>query len=258
MVEYLDPEIAGEGSYAAEPWSPSVPEAKIPDYKGIKSIAKYFPQFTGRPYVHKSFPCWFYHKTKPAVLVQDLMTNEERPRLIKDAVEWAKELGCVWRKSTGEEISQGFPLHRWEYGGEWRATPFVTKFDPANPGPGKTYVKEKAEQPNQADLIGAVVAAVLAKVGQSALGAVDADRAEFEAFKAWKALEKATGKVGERVAAEMAPASPALVINALAQPAADNDKTEALKMADEMGVKVDRRLSADKILAELSKVTGPA
>lgn len=241
MVEYLDPDIAGEGVSAAENWAPPIMEARIPDYKGLPSIRKYFPQFTGVPYQHKVFPCWLYHKSKPAVLVQDVINGDGR--IVKKASDIAKEMGCIFRKSTPEEIGQGFPLNRWEFSGDWRPIPFHTKFDPANPGAGKILVKEKADQTSQTDLIAAVVAAVLAKAGQGSpdAPAIDPDRAEFEAFKAWKAMQGGG-------------ASSAPAVNALAASTpADPDKAEALKMADEMGVKVDRRLSADKILAELAK-----
>ena len=68
MVEYLDPEIAGEGLSAEAAWQPFVSAPVIPTYKGIASIAKYFWQYSGTPYKHKNFPCWLYHPTKKAAL----------------------------------------------------------------------------------------------------------------------------------------------------------------------------------------------
>lgn len=245
MVDYLDPEIAGEG-FAADSWTPPIPEARIPDYKGIKKIAKYFPQFTGRPYVHQVFPCWLYHPTKPEILVHDIYNSEDPPRLIKKATEWAAELGCLYRNTTPAEREQGFPNQRWEYSGEWRAKPFKAKHDMSN----KTLVSAQA---NPNDAIAATVAAVLAQLGRAnaPVGApadmtADPKWIEFQAFKAWSEQQEKGG-------GEEHPTPTVGVANAL-QPASAMDKAKAIEEAEKRGVEIDRRWSADKIIAELAKV----
>lgn len=237
MVDYLDPEIAGEGIPAETSWSPAVEKPRIPTYEGIKSIAKYFPQFTGRPYQHQAYPCWLYHSVHGAREVRDILTGEDPPRIVKRASEIAKELGCVFRPSSMEEKAQGWPSHRWEYTGEWRATPFSVKFDPSKPDTGKHVVssRESSSQNVSADLIAATVAAVLA--GQQHAPNSESDPAwlEFQAFKAWK------NSVDEDAAAD----------NAL------NASTERHTLEEEArakGVKVDGRWSAARLKEEIEKV----
>lgn len=247
MVEYLDPEIANEGVSALSNWSPPLPEARIPDYKGIKGIAKYFPQYSGRPYNHKVFPCWLYHPKLPARLIEDQFVDGDPPRLVKKAGEIAAELGCAYRATTFEERAQGFPLNRWVFTGEWRNSPFTSKFDPKNPGPGKLYVKEKDRESGRADDIAAIVAAVLGalKTGGPAILAeptMPADVAEFEAFKAWKAAQAAQHAPIVEDAASLAATERA------------DDAMEQLKIAAaERGIKIDGRWSVARIREELEK-----
>lgn len=248
-LDYLDPEIAGEG-YSADTWSPPVAEARIPTYKGIKSIAKYFPQFTGRPYVHQAFPCWLYHATEPARLVQDLLTREDPPRLIKKASEIAKELGCTYRATTQDERAQGWPLNRWEYTGEWRAVPFEGNAKGGGHDGGKQLVTSKEPATTSADLIAATVAAVMAAMKKpedepvvAAALAQDPDWAEFHAFKAWKG-----GAAPPQVEA---PSSNAL------QPQDDEWELWA-EEAKRLGVKIDRRWSLQTLKDAVEKATGAA
>ncbi len=239
MPEYLDAEIANEGVYAVAEWAPAVEEARIPTYKGIKSIARYFPQFTGRPYQHQTFPCWLYHPTLPAKEVRDIYTGEDPPRLIKKASELAAELGCVYRQTTLEERAQGFPNHRWVYSGEWRAQPYDVKFDPKNPGTGKNVIygtEHKTDGQNSA-MIAVAVAEALAKFGggKAAAPGVDPDYEEFQAFKAWKAA---------------AMAGP----NALGPE--ETDRRETLEIsAKALGIKVDGRWSNERLKAEIDKAS---
>lgn len=243
-VVYLDPEIANEGVSALSNWSPPLPEARIPDYKGIKGIAKYFPQYSGRPYNHKVFPCWLYHPKLPARLIEDQFVDGDPPRLVKKAGEIAAELGCAYRATTFEERAQGFPLNRWVFTGEWRNSPFTSKFDPKNPGPGKLYVKEKDRESGRADDIAAIVAAVLGalKTGGPAILAeptMPADVAEFEAFKAWRAAQAAP------VVEEAAPLP--------AVERADDMMEQLVAAAKERGIKIDGRWSVARIREELEK-----
>lgn len=250
MVDYLDPEIASEG-VSADTWSPPVAEALIPTYKGIKAISKYFPQFTGRPYVHLAFPCWLYHATEPAKLIQDILTREDPPRLIKKASEIAKELGCAYRATTQEERAQGWPLNRWEYTGDWRAVPFPGNAKGGGHDGGKQLVTAKDPATSSADLIAATVAAVMAAMKKpddepvvAAVLAQDPDWAEFQAFKTWKNGAPQT---------EFTDAPPS---NAL-QPQDDEwDLWE--EEAKRLGVKIDRRWSLKTLKDEVDKATATA
>lgn len=244
MVEYLDPEIAGEG-VSADNWTAPVPKAHLPSYEGIKAIQKYFPEFSGRPYQHQTFPCWLYHPGEEPRLISDELRYDDqlRPVVIRKASEIARELGCVYRNSTVEERAQGFPAARWEFdpGSKWRPFPHDVRFDPKK-APHKTVVLPQSQGSAgmvNADVIAATVAAVLAKTSETG-AVVDADRAEFEAFKAWKAQQAS------------AAAEPPPQVNSLA-PADETDRDAAIALAGERGVKIDKRWTLDKIMAELEK-----
>ena len=253
MVDYLDPEIANEG-ISADAWTPVVAEARVPDYRGIKSIAKYFPQFTGRPYEHKTFQCFLYHPSGKTALIKDRYSapgmDGEPTKLIKSAREQAEELGCVYRQSTGDELGQGFPSHRWVYTGEWRAQPFEIhkKFKPSEAGMGKTVVTPQSNGGGaSAETIAAVVAAVLAKTGngqdQAPISA-DPDYAEFVAFKAWKATQSGVVEHPRDPAPENA-------LSSGAQKTETARKADLLEEAKRLGVTVDGRWGIDRIIAEL-------
>lgn len=228
MPEYLDPEIAAEGQ-RADDWQPFQEPPRIPDYKGIKTIAKYFPQHSGRPYRHQPFPAYLYHRTEP-------------PRLVQNA-EQAAALGVEWKADQYGEL-------RWHCSGEWQHRPVgLAKFDPKAPGAGKNVVVPgQGSQAAQSEMIAAVVAAVTAQMakGASAPAATDPDYLEFQAFKAWKAQQ---AKVGTEEGG--APAAPA---NALKPLSPDEEKAVLVDLADEKGVKIDKRWSLDRIKAELDKI----
>lgn len=85
MVEYLDPEIAGEGQ-SANNWAPgawtSAPDAAdeeyqpdiepphIPDYAALKKHKHYRQYF--RPWRRVPFPAWLYHPTLEARIVKSV------------------------------------------------------------------------------------------------------------------------------------------------------------------------------------------
>ena len=258
MVEYLDPEIANEGVSAEQAWMPAMDEARIPSYAGIKSIKKYFPQFTGRPYQHQAYPCWLYHPTEPPRHVKDVLSGEDPPRVLRKASEIAKELGCVFRSTTMEERAQGFANHRWEYIGEWRSTPFErdSKFDPGRPDTGKHVIRESGHNngmPN-ADVIAAIVGAVMtqvksdapASVASTAHAGMDPEWLEFQAFKEWKAA----------VAATHGPSGGDEPANALSATLSDADERKLWEdEAKAKGVKTDGRWSLDRLKAEVEKAS---
>lgn len=236
MPEYLDASIANEGQSANgwnpdEEWQPMMAKPVIPTYEGLKSIAKYFPQFSGIPYKHRVFPAWFYHA-------------KEEPKLARTEAQ-ATALGAKW---DAEE-------HRWSCAGEWKSKPFPRKFDAKNPGTGKSLVGAGMnETDRQSTMIAAVVAAVTAQMGGKPAGATsalaqppaDPDMAEFIAFKAWKALQ-----AGETPSSEPNEGADAVTANL---PEADEKKL-LLEAAAERDIKIDGRWSLDRIKAELDKAT---
>lgn len=84
-IEYLDPEIAGEGFSAdkpppnaptwmdgaesAEEFQPDIEPPHIPDYAMLKKHKHYKQYF--RPYTYKPFPAFVYHATQEAKIVKN-------------------------------------------------------------------------------------------------------------------------------------------------------------------------------------------
>src|SRR6185312_6341739 len=102
QVGVIDPEIAGEGVKVIYSdgeqgmWTPPPPRPVMPDWSGIKSIARYFNR-TG----HAVWPAWLYHPT-------------EEPRLLKNADE-AAELGVCYREATMDEKGRYGRSHVWDW-----------------------------------------------------------------------------------------------------------------------------------------------
>lgn len=238
-IGYLDPEIAAEG-ISADGWQPEISPPNIPSYDKIKSIKRYFPQFTGRPYKHQPYPAWLYHPTDDAVLVK--------------TAEQAARYGVEFRETTREERAQGWPAQRWVYAEntKWRSTPFEPKFDPANPGMGKSLVFGTANPAlAQSAMITAVVAAVMQQMqagapatpgGAPTALALDADYVEFQAFKAWKA-QMAGGEQGDLLGA----AGEGTASNALSPAGEANEREQLIAQAKEKGIEVDGRWSLKRL-----------
>ncbi len=239
-IEYLDPEIANEGIHADkgatavipawdedEEWQPMLEPAHIPDYKGIKSIAHYFPQFSGRPYRPRPFPATFYHRKHG----EKTITKQED----------AMEMKVFWNKAEGG---------KWEAKGEWSTKPFDHKAQPEGPGKSLTS-KDKSSTENTIEIVAAAVTAALAKIGntptapkvQQALSS-DPDYAEFMQFKAFKAK-------GSMTADEIAPA--AYDDDEEADDAIPDEKSMLIEAAAAKGIKLDKRWGLDKIKAALEE-----
>lgn len=250
-IEYLAPEIANEGYHAESfaEWAPAVEEARVPDYSWLKGtkFAKYFPKLSGRPYQHQTFPCWLYHPKHEPRLIRDLMKQDgpdDAPTLVKKAVDIARELGCEYRASTQAEIAQGFPPNRWVIIGDWRPTPYEKdkKFNPSKPDTGKHFVSTREPAQSNHDMIGGIVAAVMAQMQtQPAAPAQnnDPDWIEYQAFKKWK---EAMAAGDESV--------PAPGVNALS----DLDERQLWEEeAKAKGIRVDGRWSLERLKAEVEK-----
>lgn len=205
-IEYLDPEIANEGLRADDQWTPDgefqsfMDPPVIPDYafvkqKGAEKLRKYFPQYSGIPYKHQHFPMWVYHATK-------------EPRLLR-TMDHAKEHGLTYNDRFKAFIDDE---------SEWKLTPVFAegqgpKLNPAQPGAGKVFVRNPA---NQGDNIAAIVSAVMAQFQQMSITPAPApatpftadpeyqDYLKFKAFQASQGAPKTVPVVNEedqRVAA---------------------------------------------------------
>ena len=246
QVGVLDPEIAGEGVKIIHSdgdqvtWSPPPPKPVMPDWSGIKQLARYFNR-----HGHVVWPAWLYHP------------NGES-RLLKNAHE-AAELGVCYRDATADEKARYGLKHVWDWkdDSEWRPTPFVaqTKFDPGQPGYGKTVI---ASTPNpvvaQHALIEALIPTVTAAV-VAALKGGDApsapahvnsrDWAEFQEFMAFKKSQEVVTKVAkEIIPSEELGETPALH---------GDERAAWMAEANRKGIKVDGRWSLDRLKAEIEK-----
>lgn len=240
-VGYLDAEIAGEGQKVimsdgeVVTYHEPPPKPVMPDISGIKSLKRYFNR-TG----YSPWPAWLYHPTEAA-------------RLVKDAQE-AMELGVCYRKTTDDERARYGIKDTWDWqeGSQWRSQPYsVAKFDPKNPGAGKTYV---ASAPNptiaQHELVRELVPLVAAAVTQAmqaggkvaAPGTADAKEwQEFLEFQAWKKSQAAVEGVSESTGGNL--------LGAGAGIAADREALE--QRAAQLGVKVDGRWTIDRVRREV-------
>lgn len=249
MVDYLDPEIANEGQAAVLPEGEfQAPREKphIPDYSWLKptdKLAKYFPAISGIPYKHQVWPVWLYHPTEKPRLIRDIVLQDgEGARTLKSAAEQAKELGVSWRKSTPQEISEGFPLFRWSYTGQWRAVPYVG--GPDIRGAGKTL-----PPPSQSEVIAGAVATAMAQVAKHGNGqTMQADMvgtivaAVVAAMKTQEMAPQAAS-----VPAQSASEAPAGEISA------EQEKALLIESARARDIPIDKRWSLDRLKDELSK-----
>lgn len=240
-VEYLDPEIAGEGLRAdhagiGEDYQPVYEPPHIPTYQGLNSIKHLFPQFSNRPYRHQAFPAWIYHETEAA-------------RLISNPME-ASQFGLKWLPA---------PHFKWEVTGKWHPQP-VQKPKAVASGTGKNVMEGNRSNAQQSgEMVAAVVAAVMANMktmqgapatGAAPAAAIDPDYVEFQAFKAWKAaqMQAVDAPAGHLVGAE----------NALAADVSpEAEKKQLLEIAGERGIEIAPDATNDAIKALLDAAGEP-
>jgi len=242
--EYLDPEIAGEGTKVimsdgtSVTYNPPPIKPSIPDWSTFKSIQKYFNRLD-----YHFFPTWLYYP-------------DGRSEIAKDADEAGDKYGVWLKKRTDEEKAQfGGGDYRWEFGegSLWRPRPYAApKFDPIkNLGAGKNYIPTPvnprvAQNELLAELIPTVVAAVTTALKGS--GDVQApshiDPKEWEAFLAFQAFKKT------QEALEPANEQPD------EEPAADpqdDERSEWIAKANEAGIKIDGRWKLEKLRKNVMK-----
>lgn len=249
---FLDPEIASEGLKAVDKiilsdgeqvaWAPPQAKPVIPDWSQNKSIAHYFGRVG-----YQTWPCWFYHPTEKEVL-------------IKDAKEAFERFGIQRRKATDRERAQ-FGAGEWVWdtpdGCLWQSQPYPKnvpgKFDPNIGAQGKNYVPRApdpqiaqhalieqlvtAMQGGQNQFLGQLIAAMGGRppAAPGAAGVPEgidaADWKEFQEFQEFK-RQRACIPVSTM---DGRPAEP------------DGEKAEWIAKAEECGIKIDRRWSAEKI-----------
>lgn len=263
-VGYLDPEIAGEGERVLLSngdevnWTPPPVKPVMPDMSQIKSIRHYFGR-TG----YAVYPAWIYHPTEPA-------------RVVKNAEE-AGKLGVMYRKATQDESSRYGVKAVWDYADDskWRPAPWTeAKFDPANPGSGKTFI---SGTPNPAiaqhalveALIPQVAAAVALAMKQSGAAAAPSniDPAQWDAFMQFQAWQKSSEAVQEAVASTPIASSDDDdgFVEEASDPVAAEEPPNGLALTAEQertlyedeavakGIKVDGRWSLDRLKSEVEK-----
>ncbi len=115
MVEYLDPEIAGEGQSAnnfvpgmawtnapavdGEEWQPDIEPPRINDYAAMKKHKHYGRYF--RPWRYVPFPAWLYHPTLDAKIVN---TADDAKALVAADPKWRREPYHVKIDMTGKSL----------------------------------------------------------------------------------------------------------------------------------------------------------
>lgn len=265
----LDPEVAGEGLKAEMitegdvSWMPPPEKLVIPDFSQIKSIRRYFGRVGHQPY-----PAWFYHPT-------------EKPRLMNDAQQALDELDIFYRRATDEEERRYGIKAVWDTrnNSQWSATPYAknspSKFDPRNPGQGKTYLPEPAnpaiaQHQLVQDLIPQVAAAVaqaLKSTGPAAPAHIDPkDWDEFVAFQAWKKSQEVIVAEAE-AAMEPLPETAGLVEpvagevpegNALQQMSSDAERSIWEDAARDHGIEIKPDWTLQELKAAVEKAAAKA
>lgn len=186
-VGVIHPEISDEGQRVIHSdgeqvsWSPPPPRPVMPDLSQIKSLQRYFNR-TG----FQVWPAWLYHQ------------NGEQ-RLVKNGQE-AAELGVCYREATQDERGR-FGLKAvwdWQDDSLWRPLPWETpKFDPNNPGQGKTVIiGTPTAKAATAELLEAVIPAVTAavvaslKAGGNGTASANVDPKQWDDFLKFQAWQK--------------------------------------------------------------------
>ena len=245
-VGVLSAEIAGEGEKIIMSngeqvnWTPPPARPVVPDFSGIKSIARYFGRSGYTPW-----PAWLYH-------------DKEEPRLVKNADE-AAELGVCYRETTEDERNRYGKTAMWDWTDEskWRPTPYkgTLKFDAKKNHQGKNIIIGDADpRIGQNELVRALVPEVVAAVIQAmkpvAPGApANIDPKQWEAFQAFVAWQKTTEGV-EIIEEALDVAKPNVLATGMTP---DQDKSLWLEEAEARGIKVDKRWGVDRIRQEIEK-----
>ena len=239
---YLTPEIAGEGERVimsdgeVRTFRPPPPKPIIPDWSQIKQIAHYFQQKTHI----QIYPAWLYH-----------VTGAEPDRLVKNADE-AADLGVCFREATQEEFGRYRQHYVWDWMDDspWRPTPQVrTKFDPQQPGLGKTYIDPLSNPAtHQTALLQALVNAMQKANPAAAASELDPDALrEFLQFQAWRKQQAPAAPQSEMTA------SPPTSESALGPTSEDDERAAWEAEAIRKDIKIDGRWSLETLKAKVQE-----
>jgi hypothetical protein len=257
----LDASIADEGGKVLDrdkvllsngdqvAWTPLPEKLVIQDLSLIKSIRHYFGQ-----HGYQVYPAWLYHPTKEPILVKN---HRE-----------AAEHGVVYRETTRDERNRFGVQHMWDWeeGVEWRPTPWQEpKFDPKNPGSGKTVIWQAPDPANeQHKLVAALIPAVAAAVAQSlkasgpaAPSSVDPGQwAAFLEFQAWQKTKEVVETAASGASNMEGPEGEQNALFGANALTPEQDRLLWEEEATKRGVKVDRRWSLERLRAEVEKAGG--
>lgn len=230
MPEYLDPEIANEGE-AATMWHPGAGPAPIPDMQKMLGNHKHYGRYFA-PKVFAPFPSYIYHAT-------------EGSKVVKTAKE-AKEYGISYLIDPGG--------NHYVSTGEWKTYP-IGKQKPNTSGAGKSVITaERAQGGASLDIMAQILQQM--QKGQVAPPALneavkaDPDYAAFVEFKKWKEAQNvpAITPLKRFDVLEIISASPMT-----ARMPDENQKEILIDLANERGIKLDKRWGLDKIKAALDE-----
>jgi hypothetical protein len=219
-VGLLDPEIANEGEKVVHlnhgeksGFAPPPIKHVTPDWSEIKSIRHLFGR-TG----YDVYPAWVYHaETGEARLIQDHKS--------------AMELGIYYRDASNEEKGRYGISAVWDWKPDcpWRPKPEKkVKFDPSNPGTGKTYVAPPVDH-------AAAQSAAMSELAKAIVGGNQSLLRELAgALKGLSENAPAAGEQGNMLSAH-------------------TERTDLEKKATSLGIKIDGRWSAEKLRGEVDK-----
>ncbi len=244
QVGVLSAEIAGEGQRVIMSdgeivnWTPPPAKPVMPDWSGIKSIAKYFNR-TG----YSPWPAWLYHPT-------------EDPRLVKNADEGA-ELGVCYREATADERARygHKAVWDWQDDSDWRPQPWegTQKFNPQKPEHGKTVIFGAPNPVHaQNDLVRMLIPEVAAAVAQALKGSApgappNINPVDWEEYQKFLVFKKTSEGVNALAGAMD---DPLVGKNGLTE---DQQRSLYIEELEERGVKVDKRWSLERIMQEVEK-----
>lgn len=242
QVGNLSAEIAGEGYKVSEGtkgnWSAPPKQQMYPDWSKIDKIAHYFNRNDFAPW-----PSWIYHPVETARIVQN--------------AEEAYEYGIIYREPTEDERQMGHGS-RYDFirGSAWRVRPFAkdTKFDHTNPGSGKNYEAPKPDYlRSQHDMMRNLVSA-LNDGGVKGGGGLDPETIAAIVAATMKAMQpqRGGGDIDMDAPRDWNDPSRGNADNKI-HVENEEDRADLISIAEQRGLKVDKRWSTERLKAELSK-----
>lgn len=217
-IEYLDPEIAGEGERADNAFvAPKRPH--VWDYAQLKEHEYYGKYFADRPF--RAFPAWIYnHKTGETKIVGDAKA--------------AAQYGVSYNTTSR--------FHHYECTGDWMDEPKKgMKADVTISGKSLVSASSAQAANTTAETMAQILQKLIADKASPELSeAISADK-EYQEYLAFK-----------RAQSKKAPVEDTLLEFKAEFPAID-EKAILIEAAASRDIKVDKRWSIDRIKSELDK-----